>query len=61
MEDGSSVTRFDKIAPFWQNFTSLCQKFHSLFLMWQNAEPTLANLCHYVANFHCYKWQNIEK
>ena len=32
-----SVTRFGKILPLWQIFDSL---FH----IWQNAEPTLANL-----------------
>ena len=49
-----SVTRFGKISPLWQIFDSL-------FLIWQKAEPTLANLLHYWGNFQCYKWQNIEK
>ena len=39
-----SVTRFDKNSPLWQKFTSLWQILDSLFLIWQNAEPTLANL-----------------
>ena len=29
-------------------------------LIWQNAEPTLANSLHYWANFQCFKWPNIE-
>ena len=40
----SSVTRFGEILPLWQKFTSLWQIFNGLFLIWQNAEPTLANL-----------------
>ena len=47
----SSVTRFGK---------SL-QIFDGLFLIWQNAETTLAHLRHNEANFHCCKWPNIEK
>ena len=39
-----SATRFGEISPLWQTFTSLWQIFDSLFLIWQNAEPTLANL-----------------
>ena len=41
---GSSVTRFGEISPTWQKFTSLWQIFDGLFLIWQNAEPALANL-----------------
>ena len=52
----SSVTRFGKILPLWQKFTSLWQIFNGLFLFWQNTEPTLANLWRYLANFHCCKW-----
>ena len=40
----SSVTRFGKILPLWQKFTSLKQIVDGLFLFLQNAEPTLANL-----------------
>ena len=40
---GNSVTRCGKISPFWQKFPSLWQMFQGLFLVWQNAEPTLAN------------------
>ena len=35
--------------------------FNGLFLFWQNTEPTLANLGHYWANFHCCKWQYLKK
>ena len=55
------MTRFGEISPLWQKFTSLWQIFDSFFLIWQNAEPTLAILWHYWANFHCCKWPNIEK
>ena len=48
---GSSVTRFGEISPTWQKFTSLWQIFDGLFLIWQSAKPTLANLRHYWANF----------
>ena len=48
-----SVTRFGEISPIWQNFTSLWQIFNSLFLIWQNDGPSLANLEHCLANFHC--------
>ena len=58
---GSSVTRFGESLPLCQKFTSLWQIFDGLFIIWQNAEPTLANLWHYWANFHCYKWPNIER
>ena len=47
----SSVTRFGEILQLWQKFTSLWQFFDGLFLTWQNAEPTLANLWHYWAIF----------
>ena len=56
-----SVTRFGEMLPLWQKFTSLWQIFDCLFLIWQNAEPTFANLWHYWAIFHCCKWPNIEK
>ena len=38
----SSVTRFGEISPLWQTFTSIWQNFDSFFLIWQNAESTLA-------------------
>ena len=47
------MTRFGKISAFWHNFDGL-------FLIWQNVEPTLANLLHYCADFHCCKRPNIE-
>ena len=56
----SRVTRFGKISPFWQKFTSLWQIFDGVFLIWSNSKPSLTNLLHYWANFHCYKWPNIE-
>ena len=43
-----SVTRFGEISPLWQNFTSLREILDGLFLIWQNVEPSLANLLHYV-------------
>ena len=51
----------------WRNFatlqklTCIWQILDSLFLIWQNAEHTLANLWHYWASFHWCKWPNIEK
>ena len=35
---------FGEILPFWHKFTSHCYFFDSLFIIWQNADPTLANL-----------------
>ena len=61
LSDGSSVTRLGEISPLWQKFTSLWQIFDCLFLIWLNAEPTLANLWHYWANLNCCKWPNVEK
>ena len=49
LEKVTSVTRFGDISPLWQNFTYLWQNVDSLFLIWQNDEPTLANLVHYWA------------
>ena len=40
----TSVTRFGENSPLWQKFTSIWQIFAGLFLIWQNAENTLANL-----------------
>ena len=39
---------------------SIWQNFDGLFLIWQNAEPSLANFWHYWANFPCYLWPLIE-
>ena len=50
-----------KFRPLWQKFISHGQFFDGLFPIWQNAEPTLANLWHFWAIFHCYKWPNVEK
>ena len=38
---------------FGKILSQLWQFFYSLFLIWQNVEPTLPNLLHYWANFHC--------
>ena len=57
----SGVTRLDEISPLWHKFTSLRQFFDCLFLIWWNAEPTLANLWHYWADFHPCKCTNNEK
>ena len=46
-----SVSRFVKISALWPNFD--CS-----FFIWQNVEPTLANLLHFWAHFHCYKRSN---
>ena len=40
----TGVTRFSKISSLWQTFISLWQIFDSLILIWQNAEPAMANL-----------------
>ena len=56
-----SVTRFGEISPLWQKFTSLWQFLDSLFLIWQNAEPTLVNFGHYWSYFHCCKRPIMEK
>ena len=47
------MTRSGKISPLWQKFMVLWNIFYGLFLIWPNAEPTLANLWHYWAIF---KW-----
>ena len=57
----NSVTRFGKYSQLLQKFTSLWQFFDSLFLIWQNAEPTLVKFGHYWFNFHCCKRPIMEK
>ena len=57
----TNVTKFGKIWPLWQKFTSLWQIFDGLFVIWQNAEPTVEKLYHCWAYFQCCKWPNIEK
>ena len=42
----TSVTRFGEISPLRQKLTSLWQFFDILFLIWQNAGPSLVNLLH---------------
>ena len=39
-----SVARFGEILPLWLKFAGLDQNFDGLFLIWQNAKATLANL-----------------
>ena len=49
----------------WPDLAKFCHfgktlQVFGLFLIWQNAEPTLANLWHYWANFHCCKWSYLK-
>ena len=46
---GNSVTRFGEISLIRQNYKSLWQFFEMGLSIWQNCEPTIANL----AIFHC--------
>ena len=39
---GTYATRFCKISPLWQKLPSLWPMIDGSFLIWQNAEPTLA-------------------
>ena len=70
------MTPFYKRAPYWRacdqiwrNSATLAEVYKSFtnfwqfISCWQNAEPTLANLWHYWANFHliCCIWPNNEK
>ena len=52
----SSVTSVAKCC----HFGKILQSFEGLFLIWQIIKTTLANLLHYWAKFHCYKWPNID-
>ena len=45
----TSVTRFGEISLIRQNYKSLWQFFEMGLSIWQNCEPTIANL----AIFHC--------
>ena len=60
MKNDAVWTDLAKFCHFGKSLR-LWQIFNGLFLIWQNAEPTLANLLHYWANFHCCKWPNLEK
>ena len=44
MSPNLSVTGFGEISPLCLKFTNLWLMLEGLFLIWQNAEPTLANL-----------------
>ena len=56
----------DQCDQIGRNFATLAKKWKSLANVWifisylANVEPTLANLLHYWANFHCCSWPNIE-
>ena len=52
---------WEQCDQIWLKFTSLWLIFGRSFPIWQNVEPTLANMLHYWASFHCFKWPNIEK
>ena len=57
------LTVWPHLAKFWnlgkknKRFRRLLEQ---LFSIWQNCEPTLANIWYFWANFHCSKWPNIE-
>ena len=55
----SSVTRCGEISPLWQNIKKFLCLY--LFIIWQNAQPTLGNLLCFWAHFHCCKWPNIQQ
>ena len=58
----SSVTKFGKVPPFWQNFKTLKQCFEGLDNVGQKFEPTLAKLLlYYWANLNRSKWPNIKQ
>ena len=57
-----SVTRFGGISPLMHNFKK-CLAISWVINggIWQNCEPTFANILYYLAIFHCSKWPNIEQ
>ena len=57
----SSVPRFVKFSPLWQNRKSFWQFFERLFCIWPTYERTLANLVCNWANCHSCISRNIEK
>ena len=57
---GPSVTRFGKNVTLAKLHECLVI-FGNLFIIWQNANYTLANLWYYLANFLSCQWPNIEK
>ena len=58
----SSVNRFGKISPLWQNPQSQGYFFAGLFIICQNFEPTLANIeCRWAIFHRQCKWPNVEK
>ena len=56
----TSVTKFGEISQLFQKPRSF-YKGGGLFSVWQNFEPTLANLLCYWANFHYCKRPNTEE
>ena len=55
-----SVTRYDEIPPLWQIFKNIWQYIYGLFLFGQSFEFTFSQFKCFWANFHCWKWSNIE-
>ena len=56
-----SVTRLGEILPTWIFFKSLGPFIKGLYSIWQNVQPTLANLLYFWANLQCCKLANIEQ
>ena len=54
-----SVTRFGEILPLGQKIKNYLAI--SWVTIWQNFEPTLANILYFWPNIHCSKWPNIEQ
>ena len=52
------MTRFDKFCHFGKFLIYLAKNFESLFSIWQNVKPHLANFLCYCANFHSSKFQH---
>ena len=57
--------RHEERGTVWQDLATVYKSLANFrrfisHLIWQNAEPTLANSLHYWANFQCFEWPNIE-
>ena len=61
--DADEVTflQRDQICYFGKSLKVYRQLLKALFTIWQNFEPTLANILCYWANLRPYKWSDIEK
>ena len=57
----ASVTRIGKISQLWHTVETLWPFLKGASIIWHNFELNLANFICYCANFHCCKWQNIDK